>query len=320
MRSRTREEKRVIAVLLVLTVAIVGYTVGHDRSTATAVENTRETGNAGAIVHYSGTSGWQPAAAAPAVPGLSVVQPLVLAPKGDAAQAGLIVGQLPGSESSPLPAPLLAHLSELPNTEVVSLANTQAYRYSPLSVAGSSEKLTLYTIPDPAASTTAIVCYTSPRFSIDMLACERLAASLTIASGRPEGGEVRAVNSLTPEAAYGRRIAAAASRANELLLTLRPEIRQGASRGTVSTLAGQLAEGLAGVANSLSALHPPPAAGHVNAALSESVKQAREAYAALGAAVNAGNASEYAVARAQIYTAEAGLSSALKNFALLGYR
>jgi hypothetical protein len=319
MRSRTREEKRIIAILVVMTVAILGYVVGHDRASAVRVENMREASNPVTIVHYPAASGWQPASAAPTVPGLSIAQPLVLAPAGNATRGGLIVGQLLGSESSPLPLQLLAHLPRLPNTEVVDLANTQAYRYSPLSVTNSSQSVTLYTIPDPSASTTAIVCYTSPGFSIYMRACERLAASLTIASGRPDGGEVRAVDPLTPEAGYGHRIAAVAAQTDELLLTLRPEIRPGASQATVSTLAGRLADRLASVADSLSAVRPPPAAGRVHAALSESLKQARAAYSALGAAVSAGNASEYALARTQINAAEAGISSALRSFALLGY-
>jgi hypothetical protein len=320
MRSRTRDEKRIIAALVVMTVAILGYIVGHDRAIAVPVESTLEASNAATIVHYSSDSGWRPASTAPTVPGLSIAQPLVLAPHGDATRGGLIVGQLLGGETSPLPSQLLAHLAQLPSTEVVDLANTQAYRYSPLSVAGSGEKLTLYTIPGSLTSTTAIVCYASAGFSVYMQACERLAAGLTIAGGTSNGGEVRAIHPLTPEAGYGRRIAAAVARADELLLTLRPELRRGSSRSTVSTLAGRLAEGFASVADSLSALHPPPAAGQVHAALSESLKQAQAAYSALGAAVGAGSASDYAVARAQISGAEAGLNGALKNFALLGYK
>jgi hypothetical protein len=319
VRNRTREEKRIVAVLVVMTFAIVGYLVGHDRATAVHVESTRETSNAATIVHYSSASGWQPASAAPTVPGLSIAQPIVLAPRGDATHGGLVVGQLRDGESSPLPAPLVARLSGLPNTEVVDLASTQAYRYSPVSVTGSGEAITLYTIPEPGTSTTAILCYASAGLSSYMQACERLAAALTIASGRPEGGEVRAPNPLTPDAPYGRRIAAAAARTDELLLALRPRMHPGASRATVSTLAGQLAGDLAAVARSLSALHPPPAARGVHAAFSESLNQTHAAYAALGAAVSAGSASEYATARTQVYAAEAGLSNALKSFALLGY-
>ncbi len=320
MRSRTREEKRIIAVLVVMTIAILGYIAGHDRSIAARAETMLETSNAITIVHYSAASRWRPASAAPLLPGLSIDQPLVLAPDGNATRAGLIVGPLLGSATSPLPPQLLARLPQHPNAEVVDLANTQAYRYSQLSVTGTGEQLTLYTIPDPVASTTAIVCYVSAGYSSYLPACERLAATLTIASGRPEGGEVRALNSLIPEAGYGRRIAAAVARADELLLTLRPELGRGRSRGTVSTLAGRLAAGFAGVADSLSALHPPSSAGQAHAALSESLKQAGAAYSALAVAVGAGDASGYAVARSQIYAAEAGLNSALKNFALLGYR
>jgi hypothetical protein len=319
MRIRTREETRVITALAVMTVAILGYIVGHARPITVPVESTRETANAVTIVHYASASGWRPASAAPTVPGLSIAQSLVLAPNGDASHGGLVVGQLLGSESSPLPSQLLAHLPQLPETQVVALANTQAYRYSPLNVTGSGQALTLYTIPNSPTSTTAILCYASPGSAIYMHACERLAAGLTIAGGTPEGGEVRAVHPLTPEAGYGRRIAAAAARADQLLLLMRPAIRPGASRAKVSTLAGRLANGFAGVAKSLSAVHPPPAAERVHAALSASLGQARAAYAALGSAVSAGNAAAYATARTDIVTAEAGLSGALRNFALLGY-
>ncbi len=319
MPIRTREETRTIAILAVMTIAILGYIVGHNRAIAVPVESTRETSNAVTIVHYSSTPGWRPASTAPTVPGLSIAQPLVLAPNGDATRAGLIVGLLPGSESSPLPPQLLAQLTELPDTQVVNLANTQAYRYSALTVTGSGEKLTLYTIPGSSTSTTAIACYASAGFSTYIRGCERLAATLTIAGGMPEGGEVRAAHPLAPDVGYGRRIAAAAARTDELLLALRPQIRRGVSRTTVSTLAGRLADKLAGVAGSLSRVHPPPAAGGVHTALSESLKRTEAGYSALGAAVSAGDAAAYASARTEIYAAEAGLGNALRNFALLGY-
>jgi hypothetical protein len=50
------------------------------------------------------------------------------------------------------------------------------------------------------------------------------------------------------------------------------------------------------------------------------LKRARAAYSALGAAVSAGNASAYAAARAEVYSAEGALSTALRDFTLLGYR
>jgi len=317
--GRASQRKPIIAALILLTAAVLGYLAGRGHSTAAPVESAREVSNAGTTLSYASASGWQPTSGAPALPGLTIAQPLVLAPGGDGARAGLIVGQLLGSESSPLPPQLLAHLSQLPSTAVVDLSNTQAYQYSRLSDTGSTSTLTLYTIPNSPTSTTAIVCYASAGFSSYMQACEKLAATLTISTGSPQA-EVRTENRLTPEVAYGRQISAAVTRVNALLLTLRPEIYRGASRPAVSTLARRLSDGLASAAESVSAASPPAAAERVHAALSESLGQARAAYAALGDAVDAGNASAYAAARTQIYAAEAALSTALKDLALLGYQ
>ena len=137
MRSRTSQEKQIVAVLVLLTVAIVGYLDGHGRSSAAPVETTREASNAAMVVNYAFASGWRQASRAPAIPGLATTQSLVLAPHGDGAHAGLIVGQLPGGGATPVPPQLLAKVRQFRNADVVDLLNTQAYRYSGASVTGS---------------------------------------------------------------------------------------------------------------------------------------------------------------------------------------
>jgi hypothetical protein len=319
MRRRVSGEKQIVAVLILVTVAILGYLVGQGRSTAAHVESTREASNAVTTVNYPSAAGWQPASGAPTVAGLSIAHPLVLAPGGGVARGGLVVGQLLGSESRPLPPELLEHLRELPRAEVVDLFNTQAYRYSGLMDTGSSLTLTLYTIPTSPTGTTAIVCYASAGFSSYMRVCEQLAATLTIATGTPQV-EVRTYQPLTPQAGYGRRIGAAIARVDALLGAVRAEMSPGTSRATVSRLAGRLAEGMASADESLSALAPPAAARRVHLAVSVFLKQAREAYSALGAAAHAADASGYATAQTQVSSAEARLSAALKDFVLLGYK
>ena len=131
---------------------------------------------------------------------------------------------------------------------------------------------------------------------------------------------MRTSESLTPRLSYGRQISVVVARVNELLRTLRPELRRGVSRGTASSITGRLADGLAAATDSLSHVQPPPAARRAQLALSESLVRARAAYAALGAAVTTGGASEYAAALPQIYSAEAALSTALRNFTLFGYK
>src|ERR1700677_4859942 len=120
------DEKRLVVILLLVTVAILGYLIGGRSSSASPPEPMHEASNAATSLTYAAASGWTPAPAAPAISGISIAQPLVLAPGGDAKQTGLIVGQLLGSESSPLPSKLLEGLRESPATAVVNLSNTQA--------------------------------------------------------------------------------------------------------------------------------------------------------------------------------------------------
>jgi len=313
------DEKRLVVVLLLVTVAILGYLIGGRSSTASPPEKTREASNAATSLTYTAAAGWTPASQAPALPGISIAQPLVLAPTGHAAETGLIVGQLLGSESSPLPAKLLEGLRETPATDVVNLSNTQAYRYSQVSLSGSDEHLTIYTIPTSADTTEAIVCYASTSSTDGLRACEQLAGTLSIATGRPQA-EVHAFQSLTPQTAYGVKVRAAVARVNQLIGTIRPEIRPGILRSTASGSAKRLSEGLAVTAGSLAALSPPPAAVGTNAALSTALTRTRAAYAALSGALLAESTSRYDAARSRIATAEAALTTAIKNVTLLGYQ
>jgi hypothetical protein len=93
----------VIAASILVSVAIFGYLIGHSRSSAAPAEGVREASNAVGSLDYPSTSGWRPAPAAPRIPGLSIAQPLVLAPEGDTSRAGLIAGQFVENGSLPLP-------------------------------------------------------------------------------------------------------------------------------------------------------------------------------------------------------------------------
>jgi hypothetical protein len=313
------DEKRLVVVLLLVTVAILGYLIGGRSSNASPPETMREASNAVTSLTYAAGSGWTPASGAPAIPDISIAQPLVLAPRGGGAQTGLIVGQLLGSESSPLPAKLLQGLRETPETAVVDLSNTQAYRYSRVSVSGSDRALTLYTIPTSADTTEAIVCYAPAGSTGSLHACEQVAGTLSIATGRPQA-EVHAFQALTPQKDYGSKIKVAVARVNQLLGTTRPEIRAGVLRSTAASSAQRLSEGFAVTGASLVSLSPPPAAVGAHAALSTALDRTRSAYAALSGALLAESTARYDAARSRIDTAEAALNTAVKNITLLGYQ
>jgi len=103
----------VVVPVLVL-VAIGGYLIGIHRtsgapataSSASSAQETRIASGPSVLLEYP--TGWEPASTPPAIPGLSIARPLLLAPGGDAARAGLISGQFPPGGSSPLPSAFLA--------------------------------------------------------------------------------------------------------------------------------------------------------------------------------------------------------------------
>jgi len=298
------------AVLLLLVVAVLGYVAGHRRSTAAPVQQARPAFAGRVVVEYP--SGWQRVAAAPEVPGLTIGHPVAFAPDGNAAHAGLITGQLPGGEPAPLPAAFLARLGGLPQTAVVDFVETEAYRYSQLSIPGFGRMLTLYVIPSPGGDPAALACYASPAFAAYMRTCEQIVATLSLA------GQQRSYE-LTPDAGYAGRVSALVGALDRRRLQLRRQMSRNATLAAVQSLAGRLADTFAAAAASLAALEAPAAVAQAQAALSASLLRAHGAYTALAAATQAGSLASYEVAQKQVYAAEASVDAALESFALLGY-
>lgn len=299
-----------VAVLVLVGVAILGYVAGHGRSASASGVQVRPAFAGSVLLEYS--TGWRPAAAAPEIPGLPIARPVVYAPDGDAARAGLISGQLAGGQPAPLPASFLARLRGLPDTEVVDFVETEGYRYSHVSLPGFDRTLTIYAIPSPGGNPTVLACYASAAFAAEMRTCEATATTLSLA------GQQHSYN-LTPEPAYATQVSGLIGALDRQRVLLRQEMSRRATLATVQQLATRLADDLAGAAASLSALEAPPAAGQAQAALSGAILQARDAYAALGAAAQAGVLESYEAAQKQVYEAEADIGTALQSFALLGY-
>ena len=130
-------------------------------------------------------SSWGRASSPPAIPGLQAADPVALAPKGEAARSGLIAWPVASTEPTPLPGAFLALLRGLPRTEVVSLTNSQAYRYSGLSVQGYAGALAIYVIPIEGTGSTAVLCYAAGGSPAELRPCERIVAGLTAVGRSP---------------------------------------------------------------------------------------------------------------------------------------
>jgi hypothetical protein len=298
----------VIPVLVV--VAIVGYLLGiHRGSTpSTAVTGPlRVASGTNLLLEYP--SGWQPAASAPRLAGLTISGSHVLAPGGRSTTAGLISGQMPGGEASPLPAGFLALVHGAPHVEVVNLAQVQAYRFSQLS--GYERTLDVYVIPTAGGTPTVLVCYASSHASSYLQQCEQIVATVALV------GETSF--NLSPSAGYASHLGTLVKALNKERLTLRREIRASTAPARLSSLASTLAVRFAATATALASLEAPQAASAAQAALATALMSAHAAYVTLSAAAAAEDVAAYSEAEQKVNAAEAGVHTALQSFALLGY-
>ncbi len=303
----------VIPVLVV--VAIVGYLLGIHRSSAPSPSTeapppgeTRVASGPNVLLSYP--SSWQAKPARTSIPGLSLSQPLLLAPGGDTARAGLLSGRLPSGESSPLPASFLALVRGIPRTEVVSLANVQAYRYGKLN--GYNKTLDVYVIPTAGSSPTAVICYVAKGAPQSYLhQCEQIAANMTLVG--------QTSYSIVPDAGYATGLGATLSALDKQRVKLRAEIHQRRSLAPVAPLARSLATRFGATAEKLDTLEPPQAATAAQTALAGALVEARDAYTALARAAEAEDPEAYDAALKQVTSAEAAVDKALENYTLLGY-
>lgn len=303
-----------VLVPLLVAVAILGYLAGIRRETTTSPATL------GAHAHVASSTnllleypaGWQPAASAPAIPGLSITRPVVLAPSGRAAEAGLVSGTLPAAgEPGLLPATFLDRLSRLPSTQVVDLIDGQAYRHAGLTLPGYGRRLELYLMPNTGAGPTVLACYATPALASYMDQCQEIVARITLV-GQP-------ASNLNPDPTYAQQLSALISSLDRARVKLRRQMATGASAATVGSAASSLAQRFTSADSSLVGLQPPFVAALAQAALSGSILRVRDAYVGLGQAATAGSLSAYQAASERVRATEAQMDRALQSFALLGY-
>jgi hypothetical protein len=300
---------------LLIAVAIAGYLVGHRHApaspTAAFAETSRIASGADVLIEFP--SSWQHIRSAPAIPGLALTRELALAADGTDAHAGLISGQLPAGEPSPLPAAFRQVLHGLPSTQLLDFLGGQAYKYSHLAIAGypSTQTLNLYVIPNPGNGPTAIGCYATKAYIAVLAECEQIVAKVTLVG--------QSQFDLTPDANYAKQLGTLVHTLDSERLLLRRRMRTSKSAVALGALAKTLAAKLAAAANGLSPLEPPIAAGAAQAALGSALLAAQSAYEALGTSAKARRSSSYAADLTRVEHAETGVDTALESFALLGY-
>jgi hypothetical protein len=269
---------------------------------------TRSLSSSGLLLEYP--TGWQRASQSTSIPGLSLTGAVTLRPRGNAS-AGLLTGLLPSGGTGPLPASFLARLHGLPHVEVVDLVSTQAFRYSHFALAGYSDALDLYVIPNVAQSGRVMACFASQPLTPASQECERIVADVAL-TGPPAAP-------LAPEATYAHELSAVVTSLAAERARARKEMGSSDSAARVGSAASTLAAHLSAAAASLAALESPQLAASAATALSGALRRAAVAYSALSAAAAEESLTAYDSARDDVVDAEAQINTALANFTLLGY-
>jgi hypothetical protein len=308
---------RPIAVSVLVVVALLGYLAGHrgapgasSGSASAAKEGSRVISAANVLLEVPARLARS--RTAQAIPGLRLEGELTIVP-GNVESAGLIGGQLPAGEASPLPAAFLRSLQVVPHTDVLSFLGGQAYEYSGFTVPGYDRTLNLYVVPTSGTGTgpTLLACYAAKGSEAWLAQCQRIVAKFTLVG--------QAQYDLNPDSQYAARLGGLVRSLDAKRLALRRRMGTSGTPAAVGALARALAAALGASAASLSALEPPVAAGPAQASLVQTLVSARQAYQALAAAASTEMLASYDVALGRVEHADAAIDNALESFALLGY-
>jgi hypothetical protein len=308
---------RPIIVSVLVVVALLGYLAGHrgapgasSGSASAAKEGSRLVSAADVLLEVPAL--WARAPTTAAIPGLQLERELTIAP-GNAQASGLISGQLPAGQASPLPVAFLRSLDGVPRTDVLNFLGGQAYEYSGFTVPGYSRTLNLYVVPTTGTGTgpTLLACYAAKGFEARLAQCQQIVAKFTLVG--------QAQYDLNPDSVYAARLGGLVRSLDAKRLALRRRMGTSGTPAAVGALGKALAAALAGSAESLSALEPPIAAGPAQASLAHALLLARQSYQALAAAASSERLARYDAALGRVERADTAIDDALESFALLGY-
>ncbi|MHB8241292.1 MAG: hypothetical protein ACYDHN_04815 [Solirubrobacteraceae bacterium] len=308
--GRFRDPRLRIAGVVLLAIAGLGYLIGYDSagSGGRPAVLTSAISNVASLGH---PPSWQTSTLPRAYGALtsSMRRPVVLSPRGESSQAGLIVGMTKRSDS-PLPRTLLTRVSGTPRAEVVLMVTAQAYRYRDLQMNTPHMRLTAFAVPIGVNQEALEICYSRSTVEKVKHECEQIAEGLAV-----QGEPVELTS-------YGHLVGVLRSIIPPLLaqrLAVRRQMHAAGSGPTQATLAARMAGAFGATASRLSSLPPLVTSEKALTHLTEALRAAQSAYAAYAHDVRTGQELDYLSALRTIDAAEARLRSALSNLALVGY-
>jgi serine/threonine protein kinase len=294
--------------------AVIGFVIGGSGGSAKSGAGggpTKAASNADVAAKFP--DGYAKASSAPKIPGMTLTDPVAMAPKGAKGDQSVVVGQVKqgANNSTLLPAGFLQALGlgagEVPPRSAVKLAsgNLQAYRYENLRPHGLAKPVTIFTTPtSEGVATVACVDPTAD--------CEAIANTLKLNAGTafPVG----------PNKDYAASLGKTLGGLDKKVSSARSSLQKAKTPAAQAAAASTIASAYTAASKSLGGLKVSPADASVNTLLASSLKQTGSAYAGLAAAAKSRNKARYAKAGKAVQSAEQGVTGALRGVQAAGYK
>jgi serine/threonine protein kinase len=291
-----------LAAGLLLALAVVGFLLGRGGSDEQGSDS--QPVAAGPLT-IDAPTGWRPAGAAFAVPGLTLDDGVTLAPGGDPGNGAMAAGVTGARNASLLPAPILKRLGGAPSKDdAVELGELEAYRYPELRPKGFGRALTVYVAPTTEGVATVACAGPSGGGDGFLDRCESAATTLGLVSGTafPLGGGER----------YSKKLNATFDKLNAARRSQVTSLRRASTPGKQAAAADRLASAYRRAARSIGNAVVSPELYQDNSRIVGSLGDAGSAYAQLAAAARHGNRARYREAKRRAETAETRARRALR--------
>lgn len=289
-----------------LVVAVIAFMIGHGGGSSGGGAPTNASSSS--TLEASFPAGWSELGSPPEIPGMTLDDPIAVAPKGGG--SSVVFGQVKeeANNSTLLPAGFLVALGsagKTPKRQAVQLAGSklQAYRYENLRPKGLKSPVTVFTVPTSEGVATLACIAPGPD-------CESIASTFKLSSGTafPVG----------PSKDY-------ASALSKQLGDLNKAVSSGRSGLSAKTPAAQgaaarkLGAAYAAAAKGLQDLKLSPADKVANLQLSTALEQTGSAYDKLGAAAAKGDRGGYGRAGKLVAAGQTAIGKALDGLKAVGY-
>jgi serine/threonine protein kinase len=299
----------ILAGVLAVVAIAAGFLIGHSGSGSSSSGFASFASVGHLQLHYP--SGWQLSSTAPAVPGMTFSDPVVLAASASHGQlnAGTVTD---AAGPTLLPAAFRARVgSALPAPQPVSLGSIPAYRYSGLRVHGITGAVTVYAAPTTAGVAT-ISCWSTaqPAATFDDT-CARVAATLKLVGASPSG--------LGPSPAYAKALSAALGALGSSTAGALGQLRTAKTPGGQASAAAALSAAYAGAAARLAKTTTPALVQDIHGAILGDLRRVARAYASAATAARANHGSAFASAATAVRSGTTALAQAIARLRGRGY-